>query len=199
MVYDNNNYCRFVLKEENDEMNAIGVCHFDGLDPQLETVRSLAFTTYCVQNANVFSNGNLTMLMALFVNEYFNQSEADLVELGTELKQTILDAMADGIIDEQEMRTIQNLQAEVNQIMAAVADAEYRAQLNNAVFDLDGDLSYDSVKAISDELQTIAQQQLDTLEESHLTALTLIELKYKTDGNYEEYLLQYQSSLKNRP
>lgn len=68
MVYDNNNYCRFVLKEENDEMNAIGVCHFDGLDPQLETVRSLAFTTYCVQNANVFSNGNLTMLY--YAGEY---------------------------------------------------------------------------------------------------------------------------------
>lgn len=61
MEYDENNYCRFMLEEENDEMSAIGVCQFDGLDPQLETVRSLAFTTYCVQNANVFSNGNLTM------------------------------------------------------------------------------------------------------------------------------------------
>lgn len=62
MVYDNNNYCRFMLEDEEDGINAIGVCQFDGLDPQLETVRSLAFTTYCVQNANVFSNGNLTML-----------------------------------------------------------------------------------------------------------------------------------------
>ena len=161
------------------------------VDSMIENAKSVLSTYREVYTLTVgisFSDVEIQSDMALFVNEYFNQSEADLVELGTELKQTILDAMADGIIDEQEMRTIQNLQAEVNQIMAAVADAEYRAQLNNAVFDLDGDLSYDSVKAISDELQTIAQQQLDTLEESHLTALTLIELKYKTDGNYEEYL-----------
>lgn len=142
-----------------------------------------------------FSDSEIQSDMALFVEEYFNTSEASLQKLGEELKQTMLDAMADGIIDEQEMKTIQDLQSEVNQMMAAVASAEYRAQLNNAVFDLNGDLSFDSVKAVAEELQTIAQNQLDALEETHLDALALIELKYQTDGNYEEYVAALENEM----
>lgn len=143
-----------------------------------------------------FTSSEVQSDMATFVAEYFNQSKQSLTELGTELKQTILDAMADGIIDEQEMKTIQNLQSEVNQMMAAVADAEYKAQLTNAVFDLEsGDLSFESVKQVASELETIAQSQLDTLEQTHLDALALIELKYQTDGNYEEYVAALDDEL----
>lgn len=143
-----------------------------------------------------FTSSEVQSDMATFVAEYFNQSKQSLTELGTELKQTILDAMADGIIDEQEMKTIQNLQSEVNQMMAAVADAEYKAQLTNAVFDLEsGDLSFESVKQVASELETIAQGQLDTLEQTHLDALALIELKYQTDGNYEEYVAALEDEM----
>ena len=74
--------------------------------------------------------------------------------------------------------------------------AEYRAKLNNAVYELGGDLSYESVKAVSEELNTIAQEQLNTTEQQHLEASFLIELKYKTDGNYEEYTAAIEDELK---
>lgn len=134
-----------------------------------------------------FSDENIKSEMANFVNAYFAESSSEMERLGTELKQTMLNALSDGIIDEQEMKTISDLQAEVNQMVSAVADAEYKAKLTNTVYELDGDLSYESVKSVSEELNVIAQEQIDALGEQHLDALALIELKYQTDGNYEEY------------
>lgn len=142
-----------------------------------------------------FTSADVKSDMALFVQEYFNQSEGDLQRLGEELKDTILNAMADGIIDESEMKTIQDLQSEVNQMMSAVADAEYKAQLNNIVFDFNGDLSADSIKMLADDLEAEAQSQIDSLEEMHLSALTLIELKYQTDGDYEAYLAAIEDEM----
>lgn len=142
-----------------------------------------------------FSNPDVQSDMALFVQEYFNQSESKLQELGEKIKETILDAMADGIIDEREMKTINDLQAEVNQMMAAVADAEYRAQLNNIAFNFDGGLSANSIKMLADDLEAEAQSQIDTLEEMHLSALTLIELKYQTDGDYGAYLAAIEDEM----
>lgn len=133
--------------------------------------------------------------MALFVDEYFNQSEGELERLGTELKQTMLDAIADGILDEQERQTIADLQAEVNQMMSAIANAEYRAKLVNTVYELDGDLSFESVKAVADNIMNIAQEQLNTLEDTHLSALALVELKYQSDGNYDEYIKALENEM----
>ena len=72
-------------------------------------------------------------------------------------------------------------------MLSMVANSEYKANLNNTVYELGGDLSYASVKSVSEELGNIAQEQLDSLEQTHLDTLAVIELKYQTDGNYEEY------------
>ena len=142
-----------------------------------------------------FSDEGIKTEMANFVNTYFSKSQSEMERLGTELKQTMLNALADGIIDELEMKAINDLQSEVNQMMQKVADAEYKAKLTNAVYELDGNLSYESVKAVGAELQVLAQNQLDTLEQTHLDALAVIELKYQTDGNYEEYTAAIENEM----
>lgn len=142
-----------------------------------------------------FSDEGIKTEMANFVNTYFSESQSEMERLGTELKETMLNALADGIIDELEMKAINDLQSEVNQMLQKVADAEYQAKLTNAVYELDGNLSYESVKAVGSELQVLAQDQLNSLEQTHLDALAVIELKYQTDGNYEEYTAAIQNEM----
>lgn len=151
--------------------------------------------TYALAVNIGFSDEGIKTEMAAFVNTYFSESSSEMKRLGTELKQTMLDALADGVIDEQEMKTINDLQSEVNQMLSMVADAEYRAKLNNAVYELGGDLSYESVKDVSEKLGNIAQEQLDSLKQTHLDALAVIELKYQTDGNYEEYTAAIENEM----
>lgn len=143
-----------------------------------------------------FSDENIKSDMAQFVAKYFADSSTDMTRLGEELKEEMLNALADGKLDPKELETIANLQSEMNQIMEKVADAEYKAQLTNAVYELDGELSFDSVKRVQEELEPIVQEQFDSLEEIHLDALAAIELKYKSDGNYDEYVQAIEDELK---
>lgn len=107
MVYDDNNYCRFILEDTDDEMSAIGVCQFDGVDIENETLRSLAFTTYCVQNASVFSNGNLTMLYYSGEDDGFARYEKG--ELGLSDFPEAWNLYASSITQEQIEEELQNI------------------------------------------------------------------------------------------
>lgn len=61
VIYDENNYSQLILTLKDDETSIIGVCVFDGTDLRNEALRSLAFTVYCLENANTFCEGNLLM------------------------------------------------------------------------------------------------------------------------------------------
>ena len=134
--------------------------------------------------------------LAEFTAQYFSESQGELTRLGEELRSTIDDALADGVLSPKEMEAVKNLQNEMNQIVAKVADAKYQAQLNNVVFELSGDLSYDSVKKASEELKAIAQERFDSLEATHIDVMAAIELKYQSDGNYEEYVAAMEEELR---
>lgn len=65
MEYDEKNSCQITLSVsllEDGGNKTVGTCNFDGTDSDTETLRALAFTKYCMQNASVFSDGNLSML-----------------------------------------------------------------------------------------------------------------------------------------
>lgn len=77
VTYDEENSCTLITSAD-DQMKMIGTCNFDGSDPKTETLRSLAFTTYCIENASVFCDGNLTMLYYSGDNDgfaYYENSE----------------------------------------------------------------------------------------------------------------------------
>lgn len=133
------------------------------------------------------SDGNVKTDMAQFAIQYFNESQDELTRLGGELKQTILDALADGVLDEPELKAIADLQSEMNQIVQKMADAEYRAKLNAVTLDASGALSYESTKAMMTELESIARERIDQLEGIRLDNLTLAELKFQEDGNKAAY------------
>ena len=107
MRYDDNNYCRFTLKDDNGGMNAIGICQFDGTDAEKETIRSLAFTTYCVQNANAFSNGELTMLYYSGEEDGFARYENG--EIGLSDFPDVWNLYAHDVTEEQIENELQNI------------------------------------------------------------------------------------------
>ncbi len=127
--------------------------------------------------------------MASFVAEYFSSAQEKLTELGKKLRSTIDEAMADGVIDADEYQTILNYQKEMNEMLEKIADAKYRAQIRNVVYELDDDLSYDSLMQVMEELKELVQQRLDEAEQAHIEAQTVIELAYEEDEiNYDEYV-----------
>lgn len=109
IIYDENNYSQLILTLKDDETSIIGVCVFDGTDLRNETLRSLAFTVYCLENANTFCEGNFIMTyksgeltgFANYTNGECTLSDFPDVwnEYASEITQTEIEAEIQNIID----------------------------------------------------------------------------------------------------
>lgn len=109
VIYDENNYSQLILTLKDDETSIIGVCVFDGTDLRNETLRSLAFTVYCLENANTFCEGNFIMTyksgeLTGFAN--YTNGECTLSDFpdvwnkyASEITQTEIEAEIQNVID----------------------------------------------------------------------------------------------------
>ena len=106
VTYDEENSCTLITSAD-DQMKMIGTCNFDGSDPKTETLRSLAFTTYCIENASVFCDGNLTMLYYSGDNDgfaYYENGELTMSDFPDQWNQYASNITQEEI--EQELKNI---------------------------------------------------------------------------------------------
>lgn len=122
--------------------------------------------------------------------------------LGEELRAEIDKALADGILSEEEAQTIANLQAEMNEIVQRMADAEYKAKITNIKLSLKGtDLTVESFKEAQKSVSAELESQLKNIEAVKLDSIQLAELKFAEDGNqqaYQEALADIETNFNNQ-
>lgn len=132
-------------------------------------------------------DGDVKTDMALFADNYFTSAQSELDRLGKEMHDAIINGLSDGELGPEDMEAIANLQSEMNQIVQKMADAEYKAKLSAITLDAGGSLTYESTKAMMDDLQAVAIERINQLEGIRLNNLTLAELKFQEDGNKAAY------------
>lgn len=128
-------------------------------------------------DAVIQSDAEFNTEISNLVDEYFNASKLEMSRLGTQLRQEMDKALADGVLDSKEKEVIGNLIDEINQITSAVADAEFKATLQ--MITVDGKLSADSFKDLTKKIQETIDQRLESEEEAKFTALTYINIAYE--------------------
>lgn len=158
--------------------------------------------TYLMNIGIGFSSENVQSEMTTFVNEYFGTAQGEMQRLGEELRAEIDNALADGILSEEEAQTIANLQAEMNEIVQKMADAEYKAKITNIKLSLKGtDLTVESFKEAQKSVSAELESQLKNIEAVKLDSIQLAELKFAEDGNeqaYQEALADVEANFNNQ-
>ena len=128
-------------------------------------------------DAVVQDDGKFNTEMKALVNEYFAGSQGEMERLGKQLREKMDSALADGIIDESEQNTINNLIKEMNEITSQVSNAEFKAKLQ--MITVDGQLTADSFKKLTEEIQSAIDEKLSSEQEAYYTALTYINVAYQ--------------------
>lgn len=128
-------------------------------------------------NAVINTDDNFKAEMTALVNEYFNSSRGEMQRLGEELRSEIDKALADGVLDEKEQEVVGNLIKEINDVMSKVSDAEFQAKLQ--MITVDGELTPDSFKDLTKQIQDAIDKKLEDEKEAYFTALTYINIAYK--------------------
>lgn len=130
-------------------------------------------------DAVIQSDSNFNTEMKSLVNKYFEGSKGEMERLGKNLRSTMDKALADGIIDSTEQKTIDNLIKEIAEINSQIADAEFKAKLHSIT--VDGDLTPDSFKDLAKRIQEIEQERVKEAEEAKFTLMTVVEAQYALD------------------
>lgn len=115
--------------------------------------------------------------MQTMANNYYSASRGELEALGTKLRTAMDEALADGVLDADESRLITNLQKEMSEVLERTADAEFTAKLQ--MITVDGELTADSFKAVTEEVAKIAQERIDKATEAEFTTRAVIVANYK--------------------
>ncbi len=105
------------------------------------------------------------------LNEFYSGKSAELARLGQELNQVVTDAFQDGLLDIDESKAIVELQKQMADIKASLAEGSYEASLDligmkYAGGELDADTFRNLMAEISQQ-QEVAKQQY---EEAYLAA-----------------------------
>jgi hypothetical protein len=124
----------------------------------------------------VINDANFNTEITQLVDEYFNGSKDKMAQLGKDLRSEMDNALADGIIDATEQKTIDNLIKEIAEINSKVADAEFKAKLQ--MITVDGDLTPDSFKELTAKIQEIIGERIGKAEEASYTVLASVNAAY---------------------
>lgn len=124
-------------------------------------------------------DANFKTEISELVDKYFNGSKGEMERLGKELRAEMDNALADGIIDATEQKTINNLIKEITEYQQQIASAGFVAKLQTIT--LEGDLDAESYKKLFKEIQAQIDEQGKGAEGAAQQLLTVVNAQYQID------------------
>nr|DAE53213.1 MAG TPA: minor tail protein [Caudoviricetes sp.] len=124
-----------------------------------------------------------------FTNQYYNELNGKLTELGTELADITNKAWEDGFLSEEEMKLIGQKRQEIQEELDKIAQAEYDLELNNLTVEASKDgLSIESFRDLRSAIQEKMDGRKEELEESKMQLLIPYQIKLNEgDINQAEF------------
>lgn len=127
----------------------------------------------------VIQDQNFKDEMKEVADRVFNKSKGEMERLGKDLRAEMDKALADGIIDANEQKVIDNLIKEINEIQSRIADAEFVAKIQT--LELQGDLTAESYKKLFNQIQDAINERQKSLEEAAQKNLVVARAQYEID------------------
>lgn len=144
--------------------------------------------------------GDFKQEITELVDSYFSSSSGEMTRLGTQLRDAMDEALADGILDAHEKETVTNLVKEITDIQSQVADAQFVAKIQSIEFE--GDLTPESYKKLFDEIQEQITERSKTAKDAEVQLLTVVNADYEikmknatTDEQKREIQKQYNEDV----
>ena len=136
------------------------------------------------------------------LNEFYSGKQGELASLGKQLNDTVTEAFNDGFLSIDEAETIMNLQRQMGEIQAELAEGEYKAQLSLLGEKYGGSLNADSFINLANEVTTQSEQAMADYEANYIKSMSGVNAAYEsgamTDQEYQTETERLNSALHQR-
>lgn len=127
----------------------------------------------------VIQDSNFKTEITELVDKYFDGSKGEMERLGKQLRSTMDEALADGILDADEQKVVNSLMQEMAEIQSRLADAKFTAKLQT--IEIEGDLTAESYKKLFEEIQNQITERSKQAEDLSVELLTVVNAQYEID------------------
>ncbi|WP_320920780.1 phage tail tape measure protein [Eisenbergiella porci] len=136
------------------------------------------------------------------LNGFYSGKQAELASLGTQLNEVVTEAFNDGFLSIDEAETIMNLQRQMGEIQAELAEGEYKAQLSLLGEKYGGSLNADSFINLANEVTAQSEQAMAEYEADYIKSMSGVNAAYEsgamTDQEYQTEKERLNSALHQR-
>lgn len=128
------------------------------------------------------------------LNEFYSGKQGELAGLGKQLNDAVTEAFNDGFLSIDEAETIMNLQRQMGEIQAALAEGEYKAQLSLLGEKYGGSLNADSFINLANEVTSQSEQAMADYEAAYIKSMSGVNAAYESGEMTEQ---EYQTETGN--
>lgn len=106
-------------------------------------------------------------------NEFYSSNYSTLQDLGTKLQDAVNSAFEDGFLDIDEVKEIQELQAQIAEMQSMLADSKSKAAYDALDVEFGGvELDADTFQNLQEKIAEIAENDAKTYNEAYSTAMS---------------------------
>lgn len=128
------------------------------------------------------------------LNDFYSGKQGELASLGTQLNEAVTEAFNDGFLSIDETEAIMNLQRQMGEIQAALAEGEYKAQLSLLGEKYGGSLNADSFINLANEVTSQSEQAMEDYEAAYIKSMSGVNAAYESGGMTDQ---EYQTETEN--
>ena len=166
----------------------------------IDTVEQANYTAQVSINAVLRPGTDANIAVANYSSNFYSTAQGELDKLGKELAKIVDESLGDGVLTNEELININEIQSRMQAIMDKIADRQYKVELKKLEIGADEkSISVESFRELMDKAQKALQERSDSLLSlTAETTLTLEEMhmdKTITDAEYGKWLNQMQSYL----
>ena len=132
-------------------------------------------------------------------NKFYSSAEGELEKLGKDLNAAVNAAWKDGLLDVDEAKEIQEIQASMANVMDTLATSKFEANIEQMKMNFDlTDLTSDSFKDLMKKGQELIQDAADDYDEVELNLIASWNAQVKagtiTTKEYDDYILELKKN-----
>ncbi len=162
----------------------------------IDTVEDASYMAHVSINAVLIPGTEANTAVSQYSQRFYSESQAELEKLGKELAQVVDGALGDGILTDEELININDIQSRMQVIMDKISEREYKVSLQKIAMNADkSGLTAESFAALINSASEKLQEQLDSSQGIEAEAMVSLSEMDISDAERDKWIGELQQNM----
>lgn len=155
----------FGLELSQEDIDSYTAAIDSYIQSAISAVEEVSYTAQVAINTVFYPGSEAATSVLEYSQAFYAETQGQLDQLGQDLAKVVDEALADGILTNEELLDINGIQSRMQELLDKIADRQYKIELKKLELSTDGsDLTAESFQGVMEEAGQILQDRISGLE-----------------------------------